>query len=636
MAIFDIRENKNLADVMISEEFEAPKPQRIADQFNLDEDEESMNDLLVIKSGPIILMDSKRIKIIDLSIILDKSLELYFMVGINQPINNNNNNRLRIPNELGYLEPLNNYYNETIILELPGDLNFFQIEWISIWNHLNNHSIASILIPKLDDDSSNNNLLNIPPSINSLIKPKFGALSLPNCQQLHSRLQLNWEIFGPQITFELVGQIRSNEYMAFGLSGSKNSSRMIGSDVAISFMDGHIGYTLDYNITGRFPCTNILGHFNGVCPDSKLGGIDNNFQILTFSRDEGITRIQFRRNLISEDEGDLNIIPMEKIYIIWSIGRMNSLKEPRIHTIYPKNHNIFIIFGRKADKSSCFPFSYSNYMEEIYSDISLIESTSTNQNPWINEYLKDPFGPLKLMNQSITTFYARIGVSGGERGYSRSSSIQSSSLPSGSPGIVWYINGLMAPILTLKRGIEYSFIIEGGNDATNGRFYHPLYITDDPNGGYIKNINDNDRKKYHIYAGIEFDRKGRSNPSAFGRLCLWDYNDKIDPRKVDLLYHSFSQFRSNLNYSCSKNNLGNNPSILKWTPSQSTPDIVYYQSYTQRNMGGKIIILDNNIQQLSSSSYSSSFFSSSFFSSSFFYYYMIVLIITFCSNRLIE
>ena len=76
---------------------------------------------------------------------------------------------------------------------------------------------------------------------------------MPNCEQLHQKLQINWEIFGPQITFEIVGQIDRNDYIAFGLSGSKTSTQMIGSDVSVSYLDQHLGYTQDYNITGKFP-----------------------------------------------------------------------------------------------------------------------------------------------------------------------------------------------------------------------------------------------------------------------------------------------------------------------------------------------------------------------------------------------
>lgn len=42
-----------------------------------------------------------------------------------------------------------------------------------------------------------------------------------------------------------------DEYMAFGLSGSEDSSRMEGADVAVAYMDDTRGYATDYNITAK-------------------------------------------------------------------------------------------------------------------------------------------------------------------------------------------------------------------------------------------------------------------------------------------------------------------------------------------------------------------------------------------------
>jgi hypothetical protein len=39
--------------------------------------------------------------------------------------------------------------------------------------------------------------------------------TLPNCFQLHKDLQVSWEIFGPQITIQLAGQV--GEYHADNL-----------------------------------------------------------------------------------------------------------------------------------------------------------------------------------------------------------------------------------------------------------------------------------------------------------------------------------------------------------------------------------------------------------------------------------
>lgn len=64
---------------------------------------------------------------------------------------------------------------------------------------------------------------------------------------------MSWEIFGPQITIQLAGQVREDEYMSFGLSGSDEKSQMLGSDVAVAYIDGHRGFATDYNITALTP-----------------------------------------------------------------------------------------------------------------------------------------------------------------------------------------------------------------------------------------------------------------------------------------------------------------------------------------------------------------------------------------------
>jgi len=216
--------------------------------------------------------------------------------------------------------------------------------------------------------------------------------------------------------------------------------------------------------------------------------------------------------------------------------------------------------GRKSEKN-CYHFTSPN------SNLAV-----SNPKPW---------GPLRLLNRTITTFYARIGDAGGTRGYYGSTG------GIASPGIVWYINGLLAPILYVKRGRTYNFRVEGGNNPNNAHLYHPLYITSDPNGGFIE-YSEKERKKYQVYAGIEFDKKGRPTPTSAGRLCVWLLSNNLDKRKADN-YHSFIQYRSALNYTCEDGNAA----ILQWTPNSSTPDMVYYQSYTHRNMGYKIVVLDD-------------------------------------------
>lgn len=257
----------------IPEEFDPPEPQRVG-SFS----KNSHN----VSSNSIEILDSKTIKIPNFSYDgLGK--QVFFWAGVGaQP----SNKGFKIPNELGYLESIRAYNEETIMLELPGDKDVFQIDWLSIYDLETNENYGSILIA---------DGLNVPPSLTKIIPHR---LALPNCKQLHKNLQVEWEVFGPAITFLLSGKIDEDDYMAFGLSGSDTKSQMSGADVAVTYIDGHLGYAVDYKIDALAPCTNVLGVNKGTCKDVESGGQDN-FQLHTFMREEGINKITFRRSLIS-------------------------------------------------------------------------------------------------------------------------------------------------------------------------------------------------------------------------------------------------------------------------------------------------------------------------------------------------
>lgn len=83
-----------------------------------------------------------------------------------------------------------------------------------------------------------------------------------HCVQLHKKLQLSWQVFGPQITIKLAGQIEEDNYMAFGFSGSDQAPKMLGADIAITYIDGFRGQAIDYNITDKSPvCIFIQSNF---------------------------------------------------------------------------------------------------------------------------------------------------------------------------------------------------------------------------------------------------------------------------------------------------------------------------------------------------------------------------------------
>lgn len=88
LAIWDIRDNRNFADIYIPEGFEPPSPQKIS-EFNRDSNG--------IKSGPVVIVNSKTVKIPDFFYDgLSSSAHFYAGTGP-QP----NPNGKIIPDELG-------------------------------------------------------------------------------------------------------------------------------------------------------------------------------------------------------------------------------------------------------------------------------------------------------------------------------------------------------------------------------------------------------------------------------------------------------------------------------------------------------------------------------------------------------
>ncbi|XP_037501293.1 LOW QUALITY PROTEIN: protein Skeletor, isoforms B/C-like [Rhipicephalus sanguineus] len=528
-AVWNLRENANYGDIFFPEGFEPPSPRRIS---------EFSRRGAGVRSGTVVIVDSKTIEIPDFYFSGNVS-DTYFWVGLGpQP----NSAGQKIPDEKGYLEPLGRYEEKTIQLTLPGKMTVFDIDWLSVWNAESNENYGSVIVPHGQD---------IPPS-------KLGSMKhesrLPNCEQLHATLQLRWEIQGRSITLQLTGQIEEDEYIAFGISGATNSSKMVGADVAVCYIDGHYANAVDYNISDRFPCSNVLGRYRGVCPDLKVEGKES-YQILTFTRKDGLTSFVYRRTLLNpDDDGDQIFNPDGNTYLVWAIGKYNEQKEPSFHHTFPRG-DLKINFGRKDAADNCFEFT-------------------TGQ----NRKKPDPWPLFRIRDKAVDTFVARIGPAGLWKGYVGITGRSS-------PGESWYMNGVLVPEIHVQRGHSYTFRVEGGNNPHNARYYHPLYITDSPSGGYAR-LTETEEQGVKIYAGIQFDRRGRPQPSAAGRLCAWLYNTS-EPRQADE-YASFPKFRNTLRLQCDDGQ----PAVLSWMPNDSTPDVVYYQSYTTPNVGWKIVVQD--------------------------------------------
>lgn len=114
--------------------------------------------------------------------------------------------------------------------------------------------------------------------------------------------------------------------------------------------------------------------------------------------------------------------------------------------------------------------------------------------PWPQKQIKD-----------LHTITAKIGPTGGQRGYSAYTGIESW-------GISWYLNDLLIPELHVRRGETYTFIVEGGNEPQQPARYHPFYITDSSTGGIGQSDGQPSTEKY--YAGVKLDQNDYPIPTA--------------------------------------------------------------------------------------------------------------------------
>ncbi|KAL1138299.1 hypothetical protein AAG570_009987 [Ranatra chinensis] len=528
-AIYDLSSQNAFGDVYVAEEFEAPSTQVIAQLSKKSHG---------VSSGPIQILDAKTIVIPDFSY-NGAGVETYFWVGIgSQPSSKGS----KVPDEYGYLEPLRTYLKETITLELPGELTIFDVNWFSIFDLKTKQNFGSVLIP----DSPN-----VPPSLVKIIPHKK---TMPNCIQLHKDVKASWEVFGNQITIELVAKVDDDYYVAFGQSGSDVKLQMLGSDVTIAYIDGYQGIVADYNITANSPCVKVLGQYKGVCRDELVGGMEN-YQLLTSSREDGVNTFTFRRDLKSPDSGDkeMKISPGWISQMIWAVGRLGDDGGPSsFHDLYPRS-SIPLELGKPSD--NCYAFTTSQAKE--------IE-------PWDRP---------KLIDKTIRSFTATLGPAGGKKGYQGITGMPS-------PGLSWYINGLLIPEVWMRRGFTYSITVWGGNNPHSAELYNPLIITDEPHGG-LERRNDDSRHHIRVLAGVQYTLRGQPRPTTVGPLCLARHSG-VD-RRLDDNFSSFRQLNKSLTTTCEKGD----PVVLEVTPNSTWPDIVYYNSYTHSNMGWKIHIVDS-------------------------------------------
>ncbi|KAK7794155.1 hypothetical protein R5R35_005362 [Gryllus longicercus] len=530
----------DFGNVFIPQNLEVPKPRVLPEFKRLAHG---------LRSGNISVLDAKTFYIPNLHYD-GAGPDAYFWVGNGtepSPLG------IKVPNEVGSLDPLRGYQGEDIEIQLPGNLTVYDIDWLAVWCVQYRHNFGHVLIPKD---------LDVPPALGQTKITTSSTTPDPrgspdpddiasNCRSfLDDRLQVRWEMKGDVVQIQLAAKMREDQWMAFGLSGEQGRSTMVGGDVVVAFYDTdeRVFKAEDYYMSATSQCDGT----GGVCPDVRISGHDD-AQLIQGDRKNGVTTVTYTRPLITNDPiHDRGIPSNGEVNVIAAIGALNSRKEANSHDIPDKTKDDIRIDFSSRNDHAC--------------------TTSLFDLP------TDP-GVQAWEPQMITgenTFSVRIGPTGGKRGYTAITG-----LPSW--GIAWYVNDLLIPEIFVERGQTYTFVVEGGIDPTNPAKYHPFYITDNKEGGYGQKTEDQ-RKKQRVFAGVGFDAEGYPYPTAAGRYCEWVHKTVDQSLKIE----SFNEYLSTLRLVCDEGE----PAYLNWTVAPETPDLVYYQCYTHNNLGWKIHVVD--------------------------------------------
>ncbi|CAB4057561.1 unnamed protein product [Lepeophtheirus salmonis] len=121
----------------------------------------------------------------------------------------------------------------------------------------------------------------------------------------------------------------------------------------------------------------------------------------------------------------------------------------------------------------------------------------------------------------------------------------------------------------------------GGDDASRTNSFHPLYITDNAEGGYILKPQ-YERSVETIYAGVEeYDLEPMA--TGVGPLC------EFVSYEADKTYESqtFKEYKRTLRLACTEGR-EQEYGWVNWTVDHNTPDLLYYQSFADYAMGWKI------------------------------------------------
>lgn len=612
LSIWSRQMQASLADINISRQLTIPRPLEIGPFSELAHG---------LKSGPITIVDAQTFLISDFHYDGLGPAAYFWLTRGTQGLNNNG---FRLKDENGSSNVLRKYQGETLVISLPEEVTIYDFDFFGVWCKQFQVNFGQVKIPQQ---------AKVPPSPKMLgIKPENKL----NCEILYDDLgyEIRWVLDGDDIVMQLVGKIEPGEYMAFGLGKDDSKSDMENADAVAAWVDRQTGqvHAVDYYLGAKGQCINDTG---ASCPDVKLPGGGDSLTLLHGAIVNGYSMVTFKRPQLGVDEQyDQHVYSDGQQSVLWAIGQLNSKQEIGYHRLKTRS-NMFIDFARNPQWNCPIPDLNASLHTTNTAQHPPISSAASQVDPQVvsarggGSFIPPSSEPSNSKNdQDITspstqasiprdraqlqqeparansldknkkmnpdpgawfvppivcpaerTLYAQIGPTGGKRGYEALTGKQSW-------GVSWYINGLLVPEIVLERGQTYRFVIEGGSDKTSSSRRHPFYLTDSPEGGFDFKTDD-ERQKERVFGGIGMRPDGQYVPTAEGRLCEWKQTKQTlsDPDQ----YPSFAAYQRSLKLDCMPGQAG----MLKFTPDSNTPDFIYYQCYTYRQMGWRIRIVDS-------------------------------------------
>lgn len=453
-----------------------------------------------------------------------------------------------------------------------------------------------------------------------------------NCEELEPSLglELRWTLSQDDIILQLVSNTGNDRYLALGIR-DPDEVKGIAGDVVVGWISSSTGKggVDDYFLAGkRIPCDDGAES----CPDKSKGGTKD-IQLMNAVSRANYTMLTLKRPVKSPGALDVDIVLDREQFIFWSVGYKSAAMR-KAHKPLKNPKPISIHFGRRPlwnclngeplrSSTPTAPPKIDEPRRRIATPDILTPPASANRTPAAPKRSRVPMRPtrrpatprtrtkptkswsdwftppttakpLSVNNEwdvpsigcgqtADKPLYVHLGPAIPGRG----------NQGLGSDGTALYLNGLLAPEITLQRGKEYTFVVETGLGSDPQQTFHPFYITNDVSGGRQFKT-DLEARAEKVFAGVTLSREGKIVPSAMGKLCRWM------PARPVMTYASFSDLHKNLQLKCEnepstmaallRSAQVNNPSVLKFIPDNTMPDELYYQSFMGKHLGNKIHI----------------------------------------------